>query len=124
MQRLDTFQLLRELSWERQSLHPVEAPKEIDAAKSKHVRLLWNRHPATDMDEPVVMTSKIGWSCSGHSALSSALEIPVTTPLLVKQGGRLVQTLFEILFAVVQRFHAPLQQENILLHAHRGCIWR
>src|SRR5579863_8001906 len=41
--------------------------------------------------------------------LSCALEGCVTAPLLVEQDCRLVESLLQILFTVLQRFHAPLQ---------------
>ena len=100
-------------------LHPVEAPKEFHAAGGKRIRLLRDRNLDADIGEPVVMFVEIGWSLSGHSALSCALESRVSPPLLIEQDGRLVQALFEILFAVLQRFDAPLQQEIALLQARR-----
>ena len=67
LKHLDALKFLCNRNGKRKSLHPVEAPKEIDAAESKRIRLLRNRNLATYMEEPVVMTSKIGWNCSGHS---------------------------------------------------------
>src|ERR1035438_5038366 len=124
LKRLDALKFLRNRNRKRKSLHAVEAPKELHTAEGKRIRLIRDSNLTANIREPVVMACEVGWSLSGHSALSSALESPVTTPLLVKQGGRLVQALFEILLAVLQRFHAPLQQEVVLLQARCGCIWR
>ena len=57
-------------------------------------------------------------------ALSSTLECCVAAPFLIEQNGRLVQALLEILLAVLQRLHAPLHKEVVLLQARCGCIRR
>jgi hypothetical protein len=67
VKHLDALQFLVQLEWETKSLHPVEAPKELHAAEGKRVRLLRDRNLTTDMEEPVVMASEVGWSLSGHS---------------------------------------------------------
>jgi hypothetical protein len=64
---LDALKFLCNRNGKRKSLHPVKAPKEIDAAESKRARLIRDSNLTADMREPVVMTSKIGWNCSGHS---------------------------------------------------------
>ena len=112
---------LRELSWET----------EIPASGRSSEKAPHGRRQARKADPRRAISrrtyeSQSSWLVKSDGvflvilALSSALESPVTTPLQVKQGGRLVQTLFEILFAVLQRFHAPLQQEIVFA---AGSLW-
>src|SRR5271168_2080203 len=134
-QRPDAFQFFCELGWKRQTLHPVEAPKEFGAAEGEHMSLLRDGNLAADIREPFIMTSEVGWGCLGHLVLSRALESRVTPALLVEQDGGLIETLLEILLTVLQCFDAPLQQKIALFEArcvsirHRGrdllrLIWR
>jgi hypothetical protein len=55
-------------------------------------------------------------------AILGTLESCIAAPLLVEQNRRLIETLLQILFAVLQRFHASLQEKIALFEARRGSI--
>src|ERR1035438_1994214 len=84
LKRLDALKFLRNRNGKRKSLHAVELLKDLHTTEGKRVRPIRDSNLTANIREPVVMACEVEWSLSGHSALSSALESPVTTPLLVR----------------------------------------
>src|ERR1700683_5021627 len=122
MQFVNALQFLGELAWKLKLPPPVQAAKESRAPQGQFISLLRDGNLTADICEPFVMIAEVGWSHCGHRNLSRTLERLVAPAFLVKQNGRLFKTLLEILLAVLQRFHAPLQQKIALLQTPRACV--
>ena len=115
MQFVNALQLLGERARELKSPYPVEAAKELRAPDGRSYGCSADGNLITDIGKPFVMIAEVGWSHCTHRNLLRALERCVAPAFLVEQDGRLIETLLEILLAVLQRFDAPLQQQMALL---------
>ena len=105
----DLLEFLPESCGKRPSSNLIKPPEQLRTAKGKHIVLLVKWDFAIHVRCPLFLIIEIGARFYVHTGLLGAFERRVAPTLLVEECGRLVETLLEIPFAVLQRFHAPLK---------------